>query len=182
MKKISGLFILLIILALAVLWGVKAYNGLVQKDEAVRSAWGQVENSYQRRADLIPNLVAAVKAYAEHEKTTLEAVVNARAKATQTTVSDLSEESVAEFQKAQGELSGALGRLVALVESYPELKADENFLDLRAQLEGTENRINEARRNFNELAGAYNTAVRSFPANIVAGLFHFDKKGYFAAD
>ena len=182
MKKLSGLLIVVIILALAALWGVKSYNGLVQKDEAVQSAWGQVENTYQRRADLIPNLVATVKGYAEHEKETLEEVVAARAKATQTTVKDLSETSVAEFQKAQSQLSGALSRLIAVVESYPDLKANANFMDLQAQLEGTENRINEDRRNFNEVAQGYNTAVRSFPANIIASLFHFDKKGYFTAD
>lgn len=182
MKKLSGFLIVLIILALAALWGVKSYNGLVQKDEAVQSAWGQVENTYQRRADLIPNLVATVKGYAEHERETLDAVVNARAKATQTTVKDLSEASVAEFQKAQSQLSGALSRLIAVVENYPDLKANANFMDLQAQLEGTENRINEARRQFNEVAQGYNTAVRSFPANIIASLFHFDKKGYFSAD
>ena len=182
MKKLSGFLIVLIILALAALWGVKSYNGLVQKDEAVQSAWGQVENTYQRRADLIPNLVATVKGYAEHERETLDAVVNARAKATQTTVKDLSEASVAEFQRAQSQLSGALSRLIAVVENYPDLKANANFMDLQAQLEGTENRINEARRQFNEVAQGYNTAVRSFPANIIASLFHFDKKGYFSAD
>jgi len=182
MKKGTLLLVILAILAIAVLWGVKAYNGLVQKDEAVQSAWSQVENTYQRRADLIPNLVATVKGYAEHESETLQAVVEARSKATQTTVQDLSEESIANYQKAQSELSGALSRLIAVVENYPDLKANENFLDLQAQLEGTENRILAARNSFNDTAKAYNTAVRSFPANIVASLFHFDKKGYFEAD
>ena len=182
MKKGSAIIIVLAIVAVLVLWGVKVYNGLVTKDEAVSSAWSQVENVYQRRADLIPNLVATVKGYAEHEKSTYEAVVEARAKASQITVNDLSEESVKKFQEAQSEVSSALGRLLAIVENYPELKANENFLDLQAQLEGTENRIAEARRAFNETARDYNTTVRSFPANIIAGIFGFSTKGYFTAD
>lgn len=182
MKKGSAIIIVLAIVAVLVLWGVKVYNGLVSKDEAVSSAWSQVENVYQRRADLIPNLVATVKGYAEHEKSTYEAVVEARAKASQITVNDLSEESVKRFQEAQSEVSSALGRLLAIVENYPELKANENFLDLQAQLEGTENRIAEARRAFNETARDYNTTVRSFPANVIAGIFGFSTKGYFTAD
>lgn len=182
MKKGSGIIIILAIVAVLVLWGVKAYNGLVSQDEAVSAAWSQVENMYQRRADLIPNLVATVKGYAEHEQETLEAVVAARAKATQVTVNDLSEESVQKFQQAQGEVSSALGRLLAVVENYPDLKANENFLDLQAQLEGTENRIAEARRAFNETAKTYNTQVRSFPANLIASAFGFSTKGYFTAD
>lgn len=182
MKKGSGIIIVLAILAILVLWAVKAYNGLVGQDETVTAAWSQVENMYQRRADLIPNLVATVKGYAEHEQETFEAVVAARAKATQVTVNDLSEESVRNFQKAQGEVSSALGRLLAVVENYPELKANENFLDLQAQLEGTENRIAEARRSFNEAARKYNTQVRSFPANLIAGAFGFSTKGYFTAE
>jgi len=182
MKKGSLFLIILAILALAVLWGVKSYNGLVGKDEAVKTAWSQVENTYQRRADLIPNLVATVKGYAEHESETLQAVVEARSKATQTTVNDLSEESIANYQKAQSELSGALSRLIAVVENYPDLKANENFLDLQAQLEGTENRILAARNDFNAVAKDYNTSVRRFPANIVASLFKFNTKGYFEAD
>lgn len=182
MKKGSGIIIILAIVAVLVLWGVKAYNGLVSQDEAVSAAWSQVENMYQRRADLIPNLVATVKGYAEHEQETLEAVVAARAKATQVTVNDLSEESVQKFQQAQGEVSSALGRLLAVVENYPDLKANENFLDLQAQLEGTENRIAEARRAFNETAKTYNTQVRSFPANLIASAFGFSAKGYFTAD
>lgn len=182
MKKGSGIIIVLAILAILVLWAVKAYNGLVGQDETVTAAWSQVENMYQRRADLIPNLVATVKGYAEHEQETFEAVVAARAKATQVTVNDLSEESVRYFQKAQGEVSSALGRLLAVVENYPELKANENFLDLQAQLEGTENRIAEARRSFNEAARKYNTQVRSFPANLIAGAFGFSTKGYFTAE
>jgi LemA protein len=143
-----------------------------------------VQNVYQRRADLIPNLVATVKAYAEHEKTTLEDVVSARTKATQISVNmdDLTPEKLQEFQRTQGELSTALGRLIAITENYPDLKASQNFLELQAQLEGTENRINVERRNFNEAAQAYNTKIRRFPTSVLAGMFGFDKKPYFEAD
>ena len=170
------------IIAVIAIWGISAYNGLVNKDEAVTAAWSQVENNYQRRADLIPNLVATVKGCAEHVKGTLEAVVNARAAATQVSGGELSSEDVAAYQKAQGEVSSALNRLLMVVENYPELKANENFLDLQAQLEGTENRIAEARRAFNETAKDYNTSIRRFPANLLAGVFGFSAKGYFEAD
>ena len=180
MKKST--IIILVVLSLLALWGVKAYNGLVKNQESVSSAWSQVENNYQRRSDLIPNLVATVKGYAEHESSTLEAVVQARANAIAVNGGNLSEEEVAAYQKAQGEVSSALGRLLMVVENYPELKANENFLDLQAQLEGTENRIAEARRQFNETAKAYNVKVRTFPSNIVASIFGFDAKGYFEAD
>lgn len=184
MKK--GLIALVILAVVAVAlfgWVKNTYNSLVAGDEKVQAAWSQVENVYQRRADLIPNLVATVKGYAEHESSTLQAVMEARAKATQITVdaSDLSEEQIAQYQAAQGELSRALGRLLAVSEAYPDLKANENFRDLQTQLEGTENRITVERQKFNEAAQAFNTAVRTFPANIVAGLFHFEKKGYFKA-
>ena len=180
MKKST--IIILVVLALLALWGVKAYNGLVKNQESVSSAWSQVENNYQRRSDLIPNLVATVKGYAEHESSTLEAVVQARANATSVNGGNLSEEEIAAYQKAQGEVSSALGRLLMVVENYPDLKANENFLNLQAQLEGTENRIAEARRQFNETAKAYNVKVRTFPSNIVASIFGFDSKGYFEAD
>ena len=180
MKKST--ILLIAVLALVVVWGVSVYNTLVQKQEAVSSAWSQVENVYQRRSDLIPNLVATVKGYAQHESSTLEAVVEARANATGITGGNLSEAEVAQYQAAQGEVSGALSRLLAIVENYPDLKANENFLDLQAQLEGTENRIAEARRQFNETAKGYNTKVRSFPANLIAKLFGFDVKGYFEAE
>ena len=180
MKKST--ILLIAVLVLAVLWGVSVYNTLVNKQEAVSSAWSQVENVYQRRSDLIPNLVATVKGYAQHESSTLEAVVEARANATGVNGGNLSAEEVSRYQAAQGEVSGALGRLLAIVENYPELKANENFLDLQAQLEGTENRIAEARRQFNETAKGYNTKVRSFPANLIAKLFGFDTKGYFEAE
>lgn len=164
-------------------WGKNSYNGLVKADEQVSSAWAQVENVYQRRADLIPNLVATVKGYAEHESSTLESVMEARSKATQLTIdpSDLSEESIARFQDAQGELSQALGRLLMITENYPDLKASQNFRDLQAQLEGTENRIATERMKFNETARSYNTMVRSFPKNIIASMFNFNTKGYFKA-
>lgn len=160
------------------------YNTMVEKQESVESAWSQVENVYQRRADLIPNLVNTVKGYAAHESQTLENVIAARAKATQMTIdpTNLSPESIEQFQAAQGQLSQALGKLLAITENYPDLKANENFLQLQAQLEGTENRIAVERRNFNETAQAYNTYIRKFPYNITASIFGFDKKPYFKAE
>lgn len=185
MKKstlITVTVIVVIILALF-FWVKNSYNGLVKADEQVKAAWSQVENVYQRRADLIPNLVATVKGYAEHESETLESVVEARSRATQMTVDpeNLDAEQIAEFQKAQGELSQALGRLIMLQENYPDLKANQNFRDLQAQLEGTENRIATERMKFNETARSYNTMVRSFPRNIFASMFGFGTKGYFEA-
>lgn len=161
-----------------------SYNLLVAKDEAVATAWGNVQTQYQRRADLIPNLVNTVKGYAKHESGTLKDVVEARAKATQIKVEadGLTPEKLKQIQAAQGELSQALGRLLAVTESYPELKANENFSELQAQLEGTENRINESRRLFNESVKDYNVSVRSFPKNIVAGMFGFEKKSQFEAE
>lgn len=183
-KKATIWIIVLIVLGAIVLWGVKVYNRLVTGDESVKTAWSQVENVYQRRADLIPNLVATVKGYAQHESETLEGVIEARSKATQITVNadNLSEESIAQFQAAQGELSSALGRLMAISEAYPDLKANENFMSLQAQLEGTENRIATERRAYNEAAKAYNTTLRRFPTNIIASMFGFEAKGYFKAE
>lgn len=183
-KKLSVTAIVLIVLAVIVVWGIGAYNSLVKNEEGVKSAWSQVENVYQRRTDLIPNLVATVKGYATHESATLEGVVEARAKATQMTVNvdDLSEEKIAEFQKAQGELGSALGRLMAITEAYPDLKANENFRDLQAQLEGTENRIAVERKAYNQVAQEYNTSIRVFPRNIIASVFGFKVKGYFEAE
>ncbi|MDD6892294.1 MAG: LemA family protein [Bacteroidales bacterium] len=160
-----------------------AYNDMVTQDEAVSTAWSNVENQYQRRADLIPNLVNTVKGYAQHEKSTLESVMSARAKATQMTVSadDLTPEKLQAYQKAQGEIGAALGRLLAITENYPELKANENFQTLMAQLEGTENRISVERRNFNEVARNYNTSIRQFPRTLLAGMFGFEKRPYFEA-
>ena len=184
MKKGKLLWIVAIVVALGLFgWCKNTYNGMVSADEGVQSAWSQVENVYQRRADLIPNLVATVKGYAEHESGTLEAVVAARAKATQTTVdpSQLTAENIAKFQAAQGELGSALGRLLVTVERYPDLTANQNFLELQAQLEGTENRISTERMKFNETAKSYNTLIRSFPQNIMASIFSFTPKGYFKA-
>lgn len=160
-----------------------SYNKMVEKDEAVSTAWSNVETQYQRRADLIPNLVSTVKGYATHESSTLEAVVAARSKATQITVdpANLTAEKLAEYQKAQGAVSSALGKLLAVTENYPQLRANENFSELQAQLEGTENRINVARTNFNNAAKKFNTAIRRFPKNILAGLFGFEKRAYFEA-
>ena len=163
---------------------ITKYNGLVAQDENVNKAWGNVETQYQRRSDLIPNLVKTVQGYASHEKTTLESVMNARSKATQIqmNVNDLSEQKLQQYRQAQGEITAALGRLIALSESYPDLKANENFKDLQVQLEGTENRISESRRQFNEAVQHYNMTVRTFPGNLIAGLFGFEKKNGFVAE
>jgi LemA protein len=181
MKKST--MILIAVVAVVVIWAVSAYNGMVSSEEAVSKEWANVETVYQRRADLIPQLVNTVKGYASHEKSTLEEVVAARTKATQTTINveDLTEENLAKFQKAQGEVSSALSRLLAITENYPDLKANENFSELQAQLEGTENRIAEARRTYNTVVNAYNVSIRKFPNTIVAGLFGFDRKAAFSA-
>lgn len=183
-KSVKVLLVIAAVVLVLFIWVKNTYNSLVSGDEAVKSAWSQVENVYQRRADLIPNLVATVKGYASHESSTLQAVVDARAKATGINVdaSNLSEEQIAAFQKAQGELSSALSRLLAVSEAYPELKANENFKELQAQLEGTENRITVERKNYNETAKRYNVKVRSFPTNLIAGMFGFGQKGYFQAN
>lgn len=182
-KKLGGLLILLGVVVLLVGWGVKTNNRMVTAEENVSKAWGNVENAYQRRADLIPNLVETVKGVADYERSTLEAVIEARAKATQTTLdaSDLTEENMAAFQAAQDNLSQSLGRLLVAVERYPELKATENFKELQAQLEGTENRIAVERNKFNEAVQPYNSMIRKFPASIVARIAGFDKKAYFQA-
>ena len=180
-------YIILIVVAVILIggfvWVKNTYNGLVKADEGVSAAWAQVENVYQRRADLIPNLVATVKGYAEHESETLESVISARSKATQVTVdpAELSEAQIEKFNEAQGELSTALGRLLLIQENYPDLKANENFRDLQAQLEGTENRIATERMKFNQAVKDYNTDIRRFPSNIIASVFGFEKKGYFEA-
>ncbi|MBM3443576.1 MAG: LemA family protein [Bacteroidetes bacterium] len=179
--------VLLSILALILLLGgcgCSGYNNLVQKDQNVKSKWANVESDYQRRTDLIPNLVNTVKGAANFEQETITQVIEARAKATQTTVNaaDLSPEKIAQFQKAQGELSGAIGRLLVSVERYPELKATEAFRDLQAQLEGTENRIKVSRNDFNGSVQDYNTSVKKFPMVLFAGLFGFSEKGYFTAE
>jgi len=177
-----GVIILVVILIYSSIKG--SYNKMVQKDEGVKSQWGTVESAYQRRMDLIPNLVNTVKGYADFEKTTLTQVIEARAKATQVSINPdkLDAQSMKQFQAAQGELSGALSRLLVTVEQYPNLKANENFLDLQKQLEGTENRIAVERRKFNEMVQDYNSFIRSFPKNIWASIFGFEKKAYFEAD
>ena len=182
MKKST--IILIAVIAIAAIWGISAYNGLVKMDESVSTAWSNVENQYQRRADLIPNLVNTVKGYAAHEKETFEAVVSARSKATQMTIDadELTPEKLQAYQKAQGEIGAALGRLLAITENYPELKANENFKELQAQLEGTENRISVERNKFNEVARSYNTSIRTFPKTIIAGMCGFDKRPYFEAE
>jgi len=184
MKKALPWIVVLGILAIIALWVMNAYNGFVAAEEEVDSSWAQVENQYQRRADLVPNLVATVKGYAAHEQQTLEGVVEARAKATSIVIdpANATPEQLAAFQAAQGELSQALGRLLAVAENYPDLKANENFRDLQAQLEGTENRIAVARQSFNETAKEYNQNIRRFPNNIIAGIFGFSKKPYFEAE
>lgn len=176
-------FLVIVAIVMALSLSSCDYNSLVEKQEAVESAWSQVENVYQRRADLIPNLVNTVKGYAAHEQETLQGVIEARSKATQITVSadDLNEENIKKFQAAQGELQQALGKLLAITENYPDLKANENFRDLQAQLEGTENRITVERQKFNEAVKVYNTSIRKFPTTIYAGWFGFEKKGYFEA-
>ena len=182
MKKST--IILLVVLGVILVWGVTSYNGLVRADENVSTAWSNVENQYQRRADLIPNLVNTVKGYAAHEQETLDAVVSARTRATQVVVDaeEMTPEKLQQFQKAQGEVGAALGRLLAITEAYPDLKANQNFLELQAQLEGTENRISVERRNFNDAARRFNTSIRTFPRNLIAGMCGFEKRPYFEAD
>lgn len=160
------------------------YNGMVEREEAVSQAWSNVENQYQRRADLIPNLVNTVKGYAAHEQETLVQVIEARSKATSINIDaeSLTPETLQAYQKAQGEIGNALGRLIALGEAYPALKANENFKELQAQLEGTENRIAVERRNFNEVTRSYNTYLRKFPRNILSNIYGFDAKPYFEAE
>ena len=183
MKKLSIPVIIIAVVAVIAIMCVSAYNSLVSSEESVDTAWSQVENVYQRRADLIPNLVNTVKGYAAHEKETLEGVVSARAKATQMTIdpTHLTPEAIEKFQAAQGELGSALGKLLAITENYPDLKANENFKELQAQLEGTENRIAVERKKFNETAQVYNTSIRKFPRSIVASMFGFERKPYFKA-
>lgn len=185
--KRTGLIVIVIIAVLifaAFQWGVNVNNKMVEMDESVSSAWSQVENVYQRRADLIPNLVNTVKGYAEHEQETLTAVVEARAKATSVTIdpTKLDANSIQQFQEAQSGLSSALSRLMVVVEKYPDLKANESFLNLQAQLEGTENRITVERQKFNETARGYNTYIRKFPQSFVASIRDFEKKAYFEAE
>lgn len=187
MKKLSGrmtaLIVVVAIVFIGIIWGVRTNNRMITAEEGVSAAWAQVENVYQRRMDLIPNLVSTVKGAADFEKGTLEAVIDARAKATsvQVDANTPSEANIAAFQKAQDGLSSALSRLMVTVERYPELKATDNFRDLQVQLEGTENRITTERNKFNEVVKSYNTMIRKFPNSMIANMGGFEKKGYFTA-
>ena len=181
--KNKSLWIVLGIVAVVLIWGISAYNGLVSKEERVSSAWANVETVYQRRADLIPNLVNTVKGYAAHESQTLMEVTEARAKSTAISVdpSTATPEQMEAWMKAQSEVGSALGRLIAISENYPDLKANQNFLELQKQLEGTENRISTERRKYNEEVRNYNVKIRRFPTNIIAGMFGFEKRVMFEA-
>ena len=184
MKKGCIGLVVLGIIALALFgWVKNGYNGLVKDQESVETAWAQVENVYQRRADLIPNLVETVKGYAKHEQETLEGVIEARANATKVTIDpkNMTPEDLQKYQAAQGDVTNALSRLIAVSEAYPDLKANQNFLELQNQLEGTENRITVERNKFNETAREYNTKRRTFPTNIIAAIFNFGEKPYFKA-
>lgn len=183
MEKKKTLWIVIAVVAILVIWSVRIYNGLVSKEEGVNAQWGNVETVYQRRADLIPNLVATVKGYADFEQETLTQVIEARANATSVNIdpSNLTPENLAQFQAAQGELSSALSRLLVTVERYPELKANQNFLELQAQLEGTENRISVERRKYNEIARDFNAAIRRIPTKFFAGMAGMEQRGYFEA-
>ncbi|MDY5090250.1 MAG: LemA family protein [Prevotella sp.] len=182
-KNLTAIIIAAVALLL-VLWGVSGYNGIVEMDENVNNQWANVETQYQRRTDLIPNLVSTVKGYAAHEKSTLEAVMQARSQATQVKIdpANCTPEQLAAYQKAQGDVTTALGKLLAITENYPQLKANENFMELQSQLEGTENRITVARRDFNAAAKEYNTVIRKFPKNIIAAIGGFEKHNYFEAE
>lgn len=182
--KNRSLIICGIIVAVLAFWGIGKYNAMAMAQENVEKSWADVETQYQRRSDLVPNLVNTVKGYAEHEKSTLEAVVNARTKATQMTIdpSNATPEQIAAYQQAQGELGQALGRLIAITENYPDLKANTNFQELMSQLEGTENRIAVARSKFNDEARGFNKLIVVFPGNLVAKFAGFEKKAYFEAE
>ena len=182
MKKLG--VILIVVVAAILIWGVGTYNGFVKKQENMAKAWGQVENVYQRRADLVPNLVAVVKNYTEYEQGTILAVTEARAKATATTVNteNFDENEMKAFDAAQEELGKSMNRLLVSIENYPDLKASENYLTLQAQLEGCENRIQTERERFNEAAKTYNQSLRRFPTNLIAKMFGFEKRAYFEAD
>ena len=179
MKKST--IIIIVVVALLAIWGVSGYNGLVTMDENVSGQWSNVETQYQRRADLIPNLVNTVKGYASHEKETLEGVVEARSKATQMTVdaNDLTPEKLAEYQKAQGAVTSALGKLLAITENYPDLKANQNFLQLQEEISDLENKLAAVRRYFNSATKELNNAVETFPSNLIAGMFGFKKEVMF---
>lgn len=184
MKKNKGLIIAIVVIVIVAIWGIISYNKLATLDEKVSNQWANVETQYQRRSDLVPNLVNTVKGYAKHESQTLEAVMAARSQATQVKIdpSNCTPQQLAAYQKAQGDVTTALGKLLAITENYPDLKATDNFKMLQEQLEGTENRINVARKDFNDSAKEYNTSLRRFPRNIIASMFGFEKRNYFEAE
>lgn len=183
MKKWLPLIVIAVIIFGIFRWGVGLNNTMVEKQETAKTQWANVESAYQRRSDLIPNLVSTVKGYADFEKETLESVIQARANATKTTIdpTNISPEQMAAFQQSQNSLSGALSKLMVVVEKYPDLKANQNFLELQSQLEGTENRINVERNRFNQVAKDYNVYIRKFPATMVAGFLNFDPMALFQA-
>lgn len=183
MKKWLPLIIIVVVLIGIFRWGVGLNNTMVEKQETAKTQWANVESAYQRRSDLIPNLVSTVKGYADFERETLEAVIQARANATKTTIdpTNITPDQMAAFQESQNSLSGALSKLMVVVERYPDLKANQNFLELQSQLEGTENRINVERNRFNEVAKDYNIFIRKFPASVVAGFLNFDPMALFQA-
>jgi LemA protein len=183
MKKWLPLIVIIVVLIGIFRWGVGLNNTMVEKQETAKTQWANVESAYQRRSDLIPNLVNTVKGYADFEKETLESVIQARANATKTTIdpTNITPEQMAAFQESQNSLSGALSRLMVVVEKYPDLKANQNFLELQSQLEGTENRINVERNRFNDVAKDYNVYIRKFPASVVAGFLNFDSMALFQA-
>jgi len=184
MKNISKTWIIVGVIALVVIWAISIFNGIVRLEENVNSQWANVESVYQRRADLIPNLVNTVKGYAAHERETLQAVVDARSRVGSVNLKaeDLTPENLQKFQEAQSNFSSALSRLMVVVEKYPDLKANQNFLELQAQLEGTENRISVERMKFNDMVKSFNQKIRRFPANLLNAMFGFEQKGYFEAE
>lgn len=184
MKKFLPLIVIVAVILIIVNWGIGVNNMLVEKEGLAKAQWANVESAYQRRADLIPNLVSTVKGYAAHEKETLEGVIKARSEATKTTINagDLTPEKMAQFQQAQQGLSGALSRLLVTVERYPDLKADKSFLELQSQLEGTENRINVERNRFNSLAGSYNISIKKIPTNFIASFRGFEGMALYKSD
>ena len=183
-KKTISLITIISIIVISIIWVVSKYNGLVKKDEACTQQWSKVESQYQRRLDLIPNLVNTVKGYAEHEQETFTQVIEARNQASQAKIdpNNMSQEAMDKFQQSQQTLKSSLDRLMGVVERYPDLKANQNFLELQSQLEGTENRIAVERQRFADVVNAYNSTIRRFPTNLIAGMFIFERKAYFESE
>lgn len=183
-KKAISLITIIGIIVISIIWVVSKYNGLVKKDEACTQQWSKVESQYQRRLDLIPNLVNTVKGYAEHEQETFTQVIEARNQASQTKIdpNNMSQEAMDKFQQSQQTLKSSLDRLMVVVERYPDLKANQNFLELQSQLEGTENRIAVERQRFADVVNTYNSTIRRFPTNLIAGIFSFERKAYFESE